>query len=442
MTINTPPFGFNVIGFVSGNLGLGHTTRQFIQVLLNRGFSVCILDDEANYGRSNFDNTFKHLCVANAEELPYAVNLSIFGAISLSEFVLYPPKGLQVEGRLNVALVWWELTEMPEYWYQAGRLFDALIAGSNFVHATLSNNISGIPILLAPHPIQIPEKIIPNRNHFGLPEDVFLTLMGFEPHSDPIRKNPFGAIEAFKKAFKDRKDCHLVIKVNNPNVKGKNLKHMDYLYDLTSSDSRIHLIQDSLPYETLLSLYASCDAFISLHRSEGLGLIPLEAMRLGKPVVATGWSGNMSYMNNRNACLVGFDFKPTDNNSHIYGRKALGINAFWADPDIKQAAYWLKKLADDPIYRAKIGECAAIDSAYYQEQANQAEFADELKTIWDNRELWINRNKHLILQEIRVSFHNEKLRHLPVIPRFYNQARNFIKTILDRHLFWRFKKNK
>ena len=49
-----------------------------------------------------------------------------------------------------------------------------------------------------------------------------------------------------------------------------------------------------------------CDCYVSLHRSEGLGLTMAEAMALGKPVIATGYSGNLHFMTPENSYLVDF----------------------------------------------------------------------------------------------------------------------------------------
>jgi glycosyltransferase involved in cell wall biosynthesis len=433
-------FGINIIGFASANIGLGHSTREFVRVLLDRGVDVRILDLDPGHGLSNIVNTFQHLFVDNASDLPHPVNLLVLSASALADLALFPPRGLTTEGRLNVAFVWWELPQMPSHWYEAGRYFDVLIAGSDFVQNTLAMHIPGVPVLLAPHPIEMPDRVLPNRARFSLPEAAFLVCMGFDPHSDTVRKNPFGAIKAFKIAYSGRADCHLVIKVNNPNVTGKSLHLLEQVYQIAREDTRIHLIEDSLPYGDLLSLYASCDAFISLHRSEGLGLMPLEAMRLGKPVISTGWSGNMSYMNQRNSCQVNFDFQPINDDSPLYGPKALGINNYWAEPDIGHAAAWLRKLADDTDFRLKLGRYAANDAARYQENAKQAEFVDELRSIWENRDLASEKNRPAILQNVREMREQDELRQLGAFNRIGRKIALGIKRNLDRHLLWRFRK--
>lgn len=442
MTQELPPFGLNIIGYASANVGLGNSARQYITCLIERGINIRILDLDAGIERSKFDNRLHHLTVEHAEELPYAVNLYIISALDLSDYALSPPKGLQTNDRLNVAFPWWELTDIPQHWSDASKVFDALITGSDFVRNAFTTHVSGIPVLVAPHPVHIPTGVIPNRTRFQLPEDSLLVYTGFEPGSDPARKNPFSSVEAFKRAFLNREDCHLVIKVNNandPHITGKRLELLERMYASVSSDPRIHLIHESLPYEELLSLYASCDVFINLHRSEGLGLVPLEAMRLGKPVVATAWSGNMSYMNYHNSCPVSFEFTGTGD-SHFYSKENLGINGFWAEPDVNQAAAWLRKLAEDSQFRLQLGLRAAADANQYHEQATKIAFVDELKAIWESREFLPQRNKESLINQARESkrrFEYERyLRKMRPFEQFVHKT----KEELDRHLLWRFRK--
>jgi glycosyltransferase involved in cell wall biosynthesis len=441
MSQESPPFGINVIGYSSANIGLGNALRQFVACFIERGIKISILDLDAGE-RSKFDNRLQYLTVEHAEELPYAVNLCIIGALDLSEFVLNPPKRLQTEGRLNVAFPWWELTDIPPHWSDVGRVFDALVTGSDFVRNTFSTHVPGVPILVAPHPLHIPNNVKPNRARFQLPKDKLLLYIGFDPGSDPARKNPFSAVEAFKRAFPSSLDCHLVIKVNNANdsdLKGKRLEYLERMYAYVNSDARIHLIQERLPYEELLSLYASCDVFMSLHRSEGLGLVPLEAMRLGKPVIATAWSGNMSYMNYLNSCLVSYEFKEIGD-SYSYSKENLGINGFWAEPDIDQAAAWLRKLVEDSQFRLQLGLKAAADAKKYHEQASKTEFVDELKAIWESREFLPQRDRESLINQARESklrFEYDKyLSKMSPFERFVHKT----KQELDRHLLWRFRK--
>jgi glycosyltransferase involved in cell wall biosynthesis len=99
------------------------------------------------------------------------------------------------------------------------------------------------------------------------------------------------------------------------------------------------------------ALEASCDVFLSMHRSEGFGLGLAECMYLGKPVVGTDWSGNTEFMRADNSCPVRYELVKLDRD---YGPYRKGQT--WAEPDPEHAAWYLRKLADDASYRERIAE--------------------------------------------------------------------------------------
>jgi hypothetical protein len=120
------------------------------------------------------------------------------------------------------------------------------------------------------------------------------------------------------------------------------------------------LIEEPLSYVEVLSLYSCCNVFVSLHRAEGLGLAPLEAMLLGRPVIATAWSGNLTYMNHLNS-------------------------AYWADPDVDHAAAWMRKLVASPSLYEKLRTRALSDANSFNDSALEGKVLDELLVIWENR---------------------------------------------------------
>jgi glycosyltransferase involved in cell wall biosynthesis len=96
---------------------------------------------------------------------------------------------------------------------------------------------------------------------------------------------------------------------------------------------------------------------LSLHRSEGFGLLPAQAMAMGKAVVATGWSANLDFMTPDNGMLVDYTLVPVEDSQGLYR------NGRWADADIQDAAAKLKALIDDPALRERLGAQAARDIA-------------------------------------------------------------------------------
>ena len=102
--------------------------------------------------------------------------------------------------------------------------------------------------------------------------------------------------------------------------------------------NRIRVIEDPFTYQEVLSLCAASDVFVSLHRSEGLGLGLIEAMALGKPGIATAWSGNMTFMNSLNSCLGSYRLVAVKATHPVYSQHLLGSRAVWANPSLVDAA--------------------------------------------------------------------------------------------------------
>ena len=130
-----------------------------------------------------------------------------------------------------------------------------------------------------------------------------------------------------------------------------------------------------LPPADMSGLMAEVDIVLSLHRSEGFGLVPAEAMQLGKPVVATGWSGNMDFMNERNSVPVSFRLVPVED---PYDGAFVSDGQLWADADVGNAAEWLRRLAADPRLRRHLGETARADIA---RQLSPATIAQRIATL-------------------------------------------------------------
>ena len=113
----------------------------------------------------------------------------------------------------------------------------------------------------------------------------------------------------------------------------------------------IRLIEGMLPEADMAGLMAAADIVISLHRSEGFGLVPAQAMALGKPVIATAWSGNLDFMNKDNSALVSYSLVPVHDPEGAF----QSDNQSWADANVEDAAEWLRRLAGDADLRAAHG---------------------------------------------------------------------------------------
>ena len=166
------------------------------------------------------------------------------------------------------------------------------------------------------------------------------------------RKNPLGALEAFERAFGSNPDgARLIVKLHHDDSDSETMKTIHAMVDKNPS---IILKRGWWDRPYLNALINNCDSFVSLHRAEGFGLPPAEAMYMGKPVIATGWSGNMEFMSPENSFPVNYSL--TQLSHDIYPFKKGTV---WAEPDLDHAADLMRLVANDEAIREKIGKAAS-----------------------------------------------------------------------------------
>ncbi|HEX4704653.1 MAG TPA: glycosyltransferase [Pseudonocardiaceae bacterium] len=272
--------------------------------------------------------------------------------VNLNEFQLINDHALD---RYTIALWAWELPGILDRTLAQLARIDELWVLSSFV-ADAFRTATDKPITVIPSVVP-PLSATPDRARFGLAEDALVVLFTFSASSSDARKNPWGVIEAFRRTFGPGErgtSAHLVIKVND----------LDRFPELAShladamTDVRGTLIAGDLTRPEMDTLLASCDVYASLHRSEGFGLGMAEAMTLGKAVVATGFGGNTDFMPPGSAAVVGYDVRPITAADHRFGPQFgdwYQPGQLWAEPDVGQAARWLRWLADNPAARARMG---------------------------------------------------------------------------------------
>lgn len=186
--------------------------------------------------------------------------------------------------------------------------------------------------------------------HFGFDDDLFVFFVAFDSFSFVQRKNPVGTLKAFAEAFEGDKNVRLVIKTQNRRKVADpvQIAIWEEVDALIAADARIVLMDETLKYEDLLRLKKGCDAYVSLHRSEGWGFGMIEAMNLGVPVVATSYSGNMDFCSDETAWLVDYRLVELKPDEYIFVRPGQK----WAEPDHASAVAQLRAVRADPEARA------------------------------------------------------------------------------------------
>ncbi len=215
-----------------------------------------------------------------------------------------------------------------------------------------ANAPEGYPIWHLPYPLNLKPEIFGRdemRQRFGIPEDCFAVFFNFDIRSGYDRKNPEGAMEAFALAFPKEPNVRFVLKVSSADSDSAKMTALNEKASHLGIADRLLLITDNLPRKEMLSLIASCDAYLSLHRGEGLGLGMLEAMSVGVTVIATNYGGNTDFCTEETAFLVPYRLVKPQTNFPLYKHVKE-----WAEPDVEKAAKYLKSVfADCTLRNAK-----------------------------------------------------------------------------------------
>jgi len=352
------PAGVNLIGHVTADMGLGVAARNTLTTLLAHDCPVAAIDIDPGGGRRNADVTFSHL-LTTSPAAPHPINLFHLNPAQLIVLLDSRPRWLDMPQRVNAIVPFWELPLLPMVPDWAGVLgaTDIVLAPSRSIFEAIKRSAPAVHAVHYPQTVFLPTGVAACRETFGLPRDAVLFFMNIDVSSDLARKNPAAALAAFRVAFPLAENVSLVVKLSHSRTRMPWADPTDLLAELAGMPNTV-VIDRQLSYVETLSLSAACDVYVSLHRAEGLGLNLLEAMSLGKPVIATDWSGNMDFMSRDDACLVGHDLVPVRARHVAYRPEAIGPGQVWAEPRIAEAAAWMRRLADDASLRRRIGDAA------------------------------------------------------------------------------------
>lgn len=372
------PVGLNVIGHITGNLGLAVAARNTVRALESRGVPCALFDVDPGYGRGGRHDEFAH--ALQDGRAPYGVNLFHLNPPQIMRFVSEKPAWLDLAGSANVVVPFWELPHLPLAggWHEVLSAMDLTLAPTRFVLDAVRDSLPDTDAIHYPQAVTLPAGVKADREAFGLSADAVHFLVSLDVTSDPSRKNPGAAVEAFIRA--NAPGARLVVKLSNSSAGKVGSRGAKAVLELITHAPNVTVIDKDLDYAASLSLTASCDSYISLHRSEGLGLNLLEAMSLGLPVVCTAWSGNMDFTGADDSCQVGYRLVPVGASHPDYRPDVIGQGQVWADPDVDKAASWISRLAGDADLRVSIGKRARSSMAAREAEFLRAGFVDDVST--------------------------------------------------------------
>ena len=354
----------NVIGLFRYASGLKEAAAGMVEALTAAGVVLSLRDVPRQIGRdgrrrAGFDGLE-----------PHPVTILNTG-LDLAAEDAYRLAGLYRRGGVyRIAVWWWELGTVPPAWADRGRDVDEVWAPTAFVADALRP--LGKPVFAVPPSVELPAFEPRPKEAFGLEPGRFAFLFVFDMNSRLPRKNPLGLIRAFRTAFRPSDPVDLVIKVG---PQGRD--YPDWWRELraAAAEAGVKLIDRSLPRGDLLALMGACDAYVSLHRSEGFGLTMAEAMLLGKPTIGTAYSGNLDFMTRDNSYLIDCSLVPV-------GDAAAPPGAVWAEPAVGHAAAVMRAVFEDPAAAAATGRRARAElREKLSHRAAGAQMAARLRAI-------------------------------------------------------------
>ncbi|MDI2090333.1 glycosyltransferase family 4 protein [Commensalibacter oyaizuii] len=338
-------------GEVSRASGLGEGARVMFQALQKHHISSSLLDiSPYSLSLRHYQRAYRVLSTHRYAPLILHIN-----APQIPFALLSLPRSL-LKKRKIIGYWAWELSVLPKDWEAGFRYVHEIWVPSLFVAEAvkpLATKYHKI-VRIIPHPIadriNYPVEHI-TRAQLGLPKDKLVILVSFSLSSSFARKNPIASILAFRKACGNDPNICLILKITYGDEYQEDLKLIKKA--IQGYDNIIINKNILSPQENQALIYHS-DIVMSLHRSEGFGLVPAEAMLVGKAVIVTNWSATFEFIDQTCGMPVDYQLVPVKDSRQVYELKG----AYWAEPDSDMAAQAIKKLIQNPYYRLALGRAA------------------------------------------------------------------------------------
>jgi glycosyltransferase involved in cell wall biosynthesis/SAM-dependent methyltransferase len=314
--------GATIVGFFRAEFGHGEAARRLLAGLELAGIPCSTVTHGAPSHRE------RHPFRERDSRGRYPTNIICLNPDHLMTFAQSRTGELLAEG-YSIGVWCWETSKFPDAFLPAFDLVDEVWVASDFVRDVIARDTAK-PVLTFPMPVEPKPAPEISRTELGLPTQAYVFFFMFDFLSTIERKNPLGLVEAFKRAFAPDSGAHLVLKSINGS---RRLGDLARLLEAVGGREDISVIDRYASVEETRALTAAADCYVSLHRSEGFGLTIADAMTYAKPVIATAYSGNLMFTDEKNSYLVPYRLTPVPNGLDEYPAGGL-----WADPELDEAA--------------------------------------------------------------------------------------------------------
>lgn len=251
----------------------------------------------------------------------------------------YPIWARKEPGKRLIGYTVWETDRIPDHWTELLNTVDHVLVPTHwnkkvFESCGVTASIHVIPHIIgeaAPQDLETTWEIEPD-------DYVFYTIGAWT-----ARKAIWNTIRSYLESFGAQDSTVLVIKTTNKDLTKRNFlglltdtaRAVQRIVKDYPNPAKIRLIRDELDEEDILKLHFRGDCYVSLCRSEGWGLGAFDAAGYGRPVIMTGFGGQVEYLPPDLAFLVNYRTVPVLDR---IGRVSYSKNQNWAEPDIIHAS--------------------------------------------------------------------------------------------------------
>lgn len=303
----------------------------------------------------------------------------------------------QEPGCLNIGFTMFETSRIPAIWAQECNKMDGILVPCTWNREVFEQSGVRVPIRVVPPGIDPPA----SRSPVGAtppPAALLLTAKGpLDPSQEkPVdgesaeqtpwqtvditdyrhaykfysifqwtdRKNPAGLLRSYLAEFRKTDNVCLILKTYRQSFAAEErellLKEIAAIRDAANlpDHAPVLLISDLLSQDQVFWLHQFGDCFVLPHRSEGVGMPHMAAMAHAKPVIATGFSGNMEFMSAENSILLPYQFRPV---TGMRWSPWYESDMMWGEPDLAALRTAMRRCYADQAHAAKLGRRGAAD---------------------------------------------------------------------------------
>lgn len=341
---STTDIGVNLFAHFTMDNGVGEAGRSLAKILEGAGVAISLVNLEG-YSTKNINNVWNR-----RDPLVYPINIFVTNADVIQNLMKKNINESVLKAKYNIGYWHWELSSFPQIWEDSFSDLSEIWVSSDFNLNSISKN-SPVPVVKMPWRPNVEPSYRYKREDFGIGQGSFVYLFVYDSGHYAKRKNLMALIEAFEKLKIEDDNIRLILKTMQ--VSDHNRTFNKFLQERIKRNKKIILVQDKFDRGKLFDLVSLSDCYVSLHHSEGFGATIFEAMALGKPVIATAYSGNMDFMNAGNSFLIPYELIKIKDDIGPYGKGNV-----WAEPDISKAVELMEYVFDNQKEAKKIGERA------------------------------------------------------------------------------------